>query len=145
KVAVLFIECLIYIILGITIISIIYSDFSHYLLLIILFSLVILQYILVVGTISMVSPNILISLGISIVYWIGSVILVAINKNIFGIVATFEASNTMYRAVEKILNNESTFICPTEIINTVSFFVLLFIVNTIVLLLSRKRWLKIGM
>lgn len=141
----LFIECLIYIILGITIISIIYSDFSHYLLLIILFSLVILQYILVVGTISMVSPNILISLGISIVYWIGSVILVAINKNIFGIVAPFEASNTMYRAVEKILNNESTFICPTEIINTVSFFVLLFIVNTIVLLLSRKRWLKIGM
>lgn len=141
KVAVLFIECLIYIILGITIISIIYSDFSHYLLLIILFSLV----ILVVGTISMVSPNILISLGISIVYWIGSVILVAINKNIFGIVAPFEASNTMYRAVEKILNNESTFICPTEIINTVSFFVLLFIVNTIVLLLSRKRWLKIGM
>ena len=75
--------------------------FSHYLLLIILFSLVILQYILVVGTISMVSPNILISLGISIVYWIGSVILVAINKNIFGIVAPFEASNTMYRAVEK--------------------------------------------
>ncbi|EYR26462.1 antibiotic transport system permease [Staphylococcus aureus DAR5889] len=144
KVAVLFIECLIYIIC-ITIISIIYSDFSHYLLLIILFSLVILQYILVVGTISMVSPNILISLGISIVYWIGSVILVAINKNIFGIVAPFEASNTMYRAVEKILNNESTFICPTEIINTVSFFVLLFIVNTIVLLLSRKRWLKIGM
>lgn len=67
------------------------------------------------------------------------------NKNIFGIVAPFEASNTMYRAVEKILNNESTFICPTEIINTVSFFVLLFIVNTIVLLLSRKRWLKIGM
>ncbi len=49
----------------------------------------------------MVSPNILISLGISIVYWIGSVILVAINKNIFGIVAPFEASNTMYRAVEK--------------------------------------------
>lgn len=141
KVAVLFFECLVFIILSITIISIIYSDFSHYLLLIILFSLVILQYILVVGTISMVSPNIL----ISIVYWIGSVILVAINKNIFGIVAPFEASNTMYRAVEKILNNESTFMCPTEIINTVSFFVLLFIVNTIVLLLSRKRWLKIGM
>lgn len=141
KVAVLFFECLVFIILSITIISIIYSDFSHYLLLIILFSLVILQYILVVGTISMVSPNIL----ISIVYWIGSVILVAINKNIFGIVAPFEASNTMYRAVEKILNNESTFMCPTEIINIVSFFVLLFIVNTIVLLLSRKRWLKIGM
>ncbi len=62
----------------------------------------------------MVSPNILISLGISIVYWIGSVILVAINKNIFGIVAPFEVKHTMYRAVEKILNNESTFICPTE-------------------------------
>lgn len=93
----------------------------------------------------MVLFNILISLGISIVYWIGLVILVVINKNIFGIVVLFEVSNMMYCVVEKILNNELIFMCFIEIINIVLFFVFLFIVNIIVLLLSRKRWLKIGM
>jgi len=70
KVAVLFFECFIFIFLGITIISLIFSNYSHYLLLLILFSLVILQYILIVGTISLISPNVLVSIGISIIYWI---------------------------------------------------------------------------
>ena len=84
KVAILFIECFLFLVLGLTLISILFSNFSHYFLLLILFSLVILQYILIIGTISIVSPNVLISIGLSIVYWIGSIILVAINKNRFG-------------------------------------------------------------
>ncbi|RZH97473.1 peptide ABC transporter permease, partial [Staphylococcus condimenti] len=57
KVAILFLECLIFIFLGITVVSLIFSNFSHFILLIILFSLVVLQYILIVGTISILSPN----------------------------------------------------------------------------------------
>ena len=41
KALVLFVECFIFIFLGITIISLVFSNFSHYLLLLILFSLVI--------------------------------------------------------------------------------------------------------
>lgn len=85
KALVLFVECFIFIFLGITIISLVFSNFSHYLLLLILFSLVILQYILIVGTISLISPNVLVSIGISIIYWIGSIILVAINKNVLAL------------------------------------------------------------
>ena len=85
KALVLFVECFIFIFLGITIISLVFSNFSHYLLLLILFSLVILQYILIVGTISLISPNVVVSIGISIIYWIGSIILVAINKNVLAL------------------------------------------------------------
>lgn len=145
KVAILFVECLIFIIAGITIISLIFSDFSHYILLIILFSLVVLQYILIVGTISILSPNILISIGFSIIYWIGSIILVAVNKNIFGILAPFEASNSLYQSIENILNNKIKFINSHDIMTIVLFFLLIFIVNFIILIIAKKRWLKLGM
>lgn len=145
KVLVLFVECFIFTFLGITIISLIFSNFSHYLLLLILFSLVILQYILIVGTISLISPNVLVSIGISIIYWIGSIILVAINKNIFGVIAPFEASNSMYMSIEKILNNKMNMINSHDMWTIILFFVIIFIVNFIILISSKNRWLKLGM
>ena len=145
KALVLFVECFIFIFLGITIISLVFSNFSHYLLLLILFSLVILQYILIVGTISLISPNVLISIGISIIYWIGSIILVAINKNVFGVIAPFEASNSMYMSIEKILNNKMNMINSHDVWTIILFFFIIFIVNFIILISSKNRWLKLGM
>lgn len=145
KVLVLFVECFIFIFLGITIISLVFSNFSHYLLLLILFSLVILQYILIVGTISLISPNVLVSIGISIIYWIGSIILVAINKNVFGVIAPFEASNSMYMSIEKILNNKMNMINSHDVWTIILFFFIIFIVNFIILISSKSRWLKLGM
>lgn len=145
KVAFLFFECFIFIFLGITIISLIFSNYSHYLLLLILFSLVILQYILIVGTISLISPNVLVSIGISIIYWIGSIILVSINKNIFGVIAPFEASNSMYMSIEKILKNKMNIITLHDVWTTFSFFIIVLIINFIILILAKKRWLKLGM
>lgn len=126
-------------------ISILFSNFSHYLLLLILFSLVILQYILIIGTISIISPNVLISIGLSIVYWIASIILVAIDKSKFGLIAPFEASNSMYMYIEDILNNKISVIPSHDILTILIFFILLFIINFVILLLSKKRWLKLGM
>ena len=145
KVAVLFFECFLFIVLGLTLISILFSNFSHYLLLLILFSLVILQYILIIETISIISPNVLISIGLSIVYWIASIILVAIDKSKFGLIAPFEASNSMYMYIEDILNNKISVIPSHDILTTLIFFILLFIINFVILLLSKKRWLKLGM
>lgn len=144
KALVLFVECFIFIFLGITIISLVFSNFSHYLLLLILFSLVILQYILIVGTISLISPNVLVSIGISIIYWIGSIILVAINKNVFGVIAPFEASNSMYMSIEKILNNKMNMINSHDVWTIILFFFIIFIVNFIILISSKSRWLKLG-
>ena len=145
KVAVLFFECFLFIVLGLTLISIFFSNFSHYFLLLILFSLVILQYILIIGTISIISPNVLISIGLSIFYWISSVILVAINKSKFGLIAPFEASNSMYISIENILKNKITSIPSSDILTLLIFFVLLFIINFIILIVCRKRWIKLGM
>lgn len=145
KALVLFVECFIFIFLGITIISLVFSNFSHYLLLLILFSLVILQYILIVGTISLISPNVLVSIGISIIYWIGSIILLAINKNVFGVIAPFEASNSMYMSIEKILNNKMNMINSHDVWTIILFFFIIFIVNFIILISSKNRWLKLGM
>ena len=145
KVAILFIECFLFIVLGLTLISILFSNFSHYFLLLILFSLVILQYILIIGTISIISPNVLISIGLSIFYWISSVILVAINKSKFGLIAPFEASNSMYISIENILKNKITSIPSSDILTLLIFFVLLFIINFIILIVCRKRWIKLGM
>ncbi|EOG9046447.1 peptide ABC transporter permease [Staphylococcus pseudintermedius] len=132
KASILFLESLAIIVVGITIISMVFSDFSHYFFLIIMFLLVVLQYILVVGT-------------ISIVYWIASIILVAINKEMFGFLAPFEASNSMYVSVEKVLNGEIPTINLHDVLTIALFFTFVFIVNFIVLGLSKKRWLKLGL
>ncbi|EIE3761261.1 peptide ABC transporter permease [Staphylococcus pseudintermedius] len=145
KASILFLESLAIIVVGITIISMVFSDFSHYFFLIIMFLLVVLQYILVVGTISIVSPNVLISIGLSIVYWIASIILVAINKEMFGFLAPFEASNSMYVSVEKVLNGEIPTINLHDVLTIALFFTFVFIVNFIVLGLFKKRWLKLGL
>ncbi|MHD0396655.1 peptide ABC transporter permease [Staphylococcus simulans] len=145
KLAILFLECFVFICIGITTTSLMFNDFSHYFFLIIMFSLVILQYILIIGTISMLSPNILISVGISIVYWIASIILVAINKQIFGILAPFEASNIMYPRVEATLNGETLALTSYDITLLIVYFLLLFTINVIVLFFARKRWLRLGL
>ncbi|CCI59383.1 putative uncharacterized protein [Staphylococcus equorum subsp. equorum Mu2] len=145
KAAILFIESLIILTIGLTIISAVFSNFSHFLLLLTLFSLVLLQYILIIGTISVLSPNVLISIGISIIYWIGSIILVAINKTIFGIIAPFEASNNIYPLVEQVLNGNKAFLPANQILTIFIFFLILFVVNFILLIFAKKRWLKLGL
>lgn len=145
KAAILFIESLIFLTIGLTIISAVFSNFSHFLLLLTLFSLVLLQYILIIGTISVLSPNVLISIGISIVYWIGSIILVAINKTIFGIIAPFEASNNIYPLVEQVLNGNKAFLPANQILTIFIFFLILFVINFILLIFAKKRWLKLGL
>ncbi|MDK9861188.1 peptide ABC transporter permease [Staphylococcus equorum] len=145
KAAILFIESLIFLTIGLTIISAVFSNFSHFLLLLTLFSLVLLQYILIIGTISVLSPNVLISIGISIIYWIGSIILVAINKTIFGIITPFEASNNIYPLVEQVLNGNKAFLPANQILTIFIFFLILFVVNFILLIFAKKRWLKLGL
>lgn len=145
KVAILFIESFIFLIIALTCLSLIFSDFSHFFLLLSLFSLVLLQYILIIGTISVLSSNILISIGLSIVYWIGSIILVAINKSLFGILAPFEASNQLYPIIEKLLNGQLDAIPFNQILHIFLFFSLLIIINLVILCLANKRWLRLGL
>ncbi|MCI1575984.1 MAG: peptide ABC transporter permease [Weizmannia coagulans] len=144
KVAVLFMECFVFILLGLFLISIIYHNFSHFTLLLFLFSAVVFQYIVIIGTLSILSPNILISIGISIVYWITSVILVAISTKIFGFIAPFEAGNTMYARIDKVLQRDNMTLDTKDIWSIVIYLASIVIINIIILSLSKKRWIKLG-
>lgn len=144
KIAVLFIECFAFIALGIFIISLIYHNFSHFTLLLFLFSAVILQYILIIGTISTLCPSILISIGVSIVYWITSVILVAVSTKVFGFIAPFEAGNTMYSRIDKVLQSDSMTLDGSDILFIIFYLISIIIINIIILTFSKKRWIKMG-
>ncbi|MFD3070918.1 ABC transporter permease, partial [Streptococcus agalactiae] len=73
----------------------------------ILFSLVVLQYLLVVSTISILFSNMLVSIGVTIFYWITSIILVAIG-GIFKVSAIFDASNSLYKIIGKLFSHPMT-------------------------------------
>lgn len=137
-------ECFVFILLGLFLISIIYHNFSHFTLLLFLFSAVVFQYIVIIGTFSILSPNILISIGISIVYWITSVILVAISTKIFGFIAPFEAGNTMYARIDKVLQRDNMTLDTKDIWSIVIYLASIVIINIIILSLSKKRWIKLG-
>ncbi|MFB7157785.1 peptide ABC transporter permease [Lysinibacillus sp. NPDC056232] len=144
KVAILFIECFMFIMLGLLVISLMYHNFSHFILLLFLFSSIILQYILIIGTISMLCPNILISIGVSIVYWITSVVLVAISKETFGFMAPFEAGNAMYPRIDKVLHSDDTILESNDVLYIISYLISITIINLIILSLSKTRWIKMG-
>lgn len=145
KVLVMFLECFVFICIGITATSLIFNDFSHYFFLIIMFSLIILQYILIIGTISILISSIGISVITSLIYWIISVVLVNLNPLLFGILAPFEASNVMYPRVEATLNSETLALTSYDITLIIVYFLLLFAINFIVLFFARKRWLRLGL
>ncbi|MEC1620863.1 peptide ABC transporter permease [Bacillus mojavensis] len=144
KIAVLFLECFAFIALGLLIISLMYHNFSHFGLLLFLFSAVILQYILIIGTISMLCSNILTSIGVSIVYWITSVILVAISNKTFGFIAPFEAGNTMYHRIESVLQSDHMTLGNHDILYIILYLVSIMIINAIILRFSKTRWIKMG-
>lgn len=144
KVLVLFIECFIFIALGLVIISLIYHDFSHFFLLLFLFSAVLLQYILIVGTISLLCPNILMSIGISVVYWLTTVILVAVNEQLFGILAPFDASNVMYPRIDEVIQSSDLTLASTDITYIVLYLLSIITINLILLSFMKKRWIKMG-
>ena len=144
KISVLFVESFTFIALGLLIISLIYHNFSHFTLLLFLFSAVILQYILIIGTISILCSNILLSIGVSIVYWITSVILVAINKSTFGFVAPFEASNNLYSQIEKVLQSQNITLASDEVLYIILYIISIILINLVILTLNKTRWIKMG-
>ncbi|YAR63540.1 hypothetical protein ACUIAK_13270 [Bacillus cytotoxicus] len=78
KVFVLITESVCFITLCLIIVSIVFQDFSMFFQMLYLFSCVAIQYILIVSFISLLVPNVLIAIGISLFYWILSVILVSV-------------------------------------------------------------------
>ncbi|MBM9561419.1 ABC transporter permease [Limosilactobacillus fermentum] len=143
KLSVLFIEFVISIFLANIIVCFIFGfSIFYFLFSTIAFSIIVLQYLLIVGTISVIFSNMLISIGISLAYWIISIILVAVG-GIFKYVAIFDASNSLYTKVTDIMvkGNIQDF-SPFYVI--LPYIIVLFIINYVYIKNFTRRWLKNG-
>lgn len=143
KVTVLVIESIILIAINLFIVSIIYQDFSLFLLMLFLFTAVVTQYIIIVGIISFLSTNILASIGISISYWILTVILVSSSEHL-KYVAIFDASNFLYAHVDKVLMDGENFISLSDSLTVISYIGILLALSIVFCKVMNKRWLKLG-
>ncbi|AOD26756.1 ABC transporter permease [Streptococcus thermophilus] len=115
----------------------------HFMFSLLMFSLIVLQYILIVGTISLIFSNLLISLGVSLVYWILSIILVAVG-GFFKLVAIFDASNSLYVLVEKIFS-KGEIIQMHDFVVVIPYILILIFLSLFVGVISNKRWLRNGL
>lgn len=143
KLFVLFIEFVISIIFANIIVCFVLGFSTFYFLFsAVVFSIIVLQYLLIIGTVSVIFSNMLISIGVSLAYWITSIILVAIG-GVFKYVAIFDASNSLYTMVSSVMlkGNIENF-SPFYII--LPYILVLLIINYIYIKNFTRRWLKNG-
>ncbi|TNW91143.1 ABC transporter permease [Enterococcus faecium] len=119
-----------------------FSSF-HFIFSLLMFSLIVLQYILIIGTISLIFSHLLISLGVSLFYWILTIILVAVG-GFFKFVAIFDASNYLYVLVEKVFS-KGELIKLHDFVVVIPYILTLIVISLFVGVISNKRWLRNGL
>ena len=151
KVLTLTVETLGSILVLLFIVSFIFMDFSVILQMFFLLSMISIQYILIVALISFLSANVLLSIGFSILYWITTVLFVAIG-GFLRFFAIFDASNELYPVSYTHLTLPTIYFLEGSE-NSISFdhnllIILYIIVLTIIALaiarVNNKRWLRLG-
>lgn len=125
------------------IISIVFRDFSAFFQMFFLFSMVAIQYILIVALISLLMTNILLSIGFSLLYWITTVVFVSIG-GIFRYFAIFDASNNLYGKVGLFLENSNVFLDSKENLTVFLYVSVIAIISIVIAKLNNKRWLELG-
>ena len=88
-----------------------------------------IQYILIVALISFLSANVLLSIGFSILYWITTVLFVAIG-GFLRFFAIFDASNELYLNVQNFL--------------VILYIIVLTVIALAIARVNNKRWLRLG-
>lgn len=141
KISVLILEFIFSIIISnIMIATIFHFTVFYFLFSTILFSLIVFQYILIVGTISILYSNLLVSIGVSLFYWLITIILVAVG-GIFKIAAIFDASNSLYSIVEKVLSDGKIF-GILDFFVIIPYMLILILASVVIGTVSQKRWIK---
>ncbi|MBE5876673.1 MAG: ABC transporter permease [Lachnospiraceae bacterium] len=106
------------------------------------FSAITLQYFMIVGAISLICKNMLLALGISISYWIISIVLISFG-GFFKYLAVFDASNSLYSYVEQFLGGKGQI--PTTCIEDIAVeFIILILSIIVICTCCRNSWIKKG-
>ncbi|WP_348921458.1 peptide ABC transporter permease [Enterococcus rotai] len=143
KVLTLVIETLGIIFSILLIISVFFGEFSVFLQMFFLFSMVAIQYILIVALISLLMTNILLSIGFSLLYWIITVVFVSIG-GMLRFFAIFDASNELYGKVGVFLESSNIFLSVEDNLLVFIYILAIIIISMIIAKLNNKRWLELG-
>ncbi|MBO0441215.1 peptide ABC transporter permease [Candidatus Enterococcus ikei] len=125
------------------IISAVFKDFSVFLQMFFLFSMVAIQYILIVALISLLMANILLSIGFSLLYWIITVVFVSIG-GLLRFFAIFDASNDLYGKVGAFLESSDAFLGIEDNLTVFLYILAIAIIAMVVAKLNNNRWLELG-
>lgn len=143
KVLTLTVETLGSILVLLFIVSFIFMDFSVILQMFFLLSMISIQYILIVALISFLSANVLLSIGFSILYWITTVLFVAIG-GFLRFFAIFDASNELYLNVQNFLEGSENSISFDHNLLIILYIIVLTIIALAIARVNNKRWLRLG-
>ncbi|AQL53037.1 peptide ABC transporter permease [Enterococcus faecalis] len=143
KVLTLTVETLGSILVLLFIVSFIFMDFSVILQMFFLLSMISIQYILIVALISFLSANVLLSIGFSILYWITTVLFVAIGR-FLRFFAIFDASNELYLNVQNFLEGSENSISFDHNLLIILYIIVLTVIALAIARVNNKRWLRLG-
>lgn len=143
KVLTLTVETLGSILVLLFIVSFIFMDFSVILQMFFLLSMISIQYILIVALISFLSANVLLSIGFSILYWITTVLFVAIG-GFLRFFAIFDASNELYLNVQNFLEGSENSISFDHNLLIILYIIVLTVIALAIARINNKRWLRLG-
>ncbi len=128
---------------SILVVSFIFMDFSVILQMFFLLSMISIQYILIVALISFLSANVLLSIGFSILYWITTVLFVAIG-GFLRFFAIFDASNELYLNVQNFLEGSENSISFDHNLLIILYIIVLTVIALAIARVNNKRWLRLG-
>lgn len=144
KILIMMVESMIALLLCNTVVgSLFYFSPFMFLFSTLLFTAVILQYFVIVGTLSLLFGNMIVAIGASLFYWIFTVSLLSVNK-VFNFLAIYDASGTLYKVINKcyyygrIVSSSAFRIVPI-------YTIILLIIVTLIVTAGNKRWLKNGL
>ncbi|OJG27713.1 antibiotic transport system permease [Enterococcus caccae] len=143
KVLTLIIETVGIIFSTLLIISALFKDFSVFFQMFFLFSMVAIQYIVIVALISLLMTNILLSIGFSLLYWILTVVFVSFGGAL-RLFAIFDASNELYGKVGDFLESSSVFLGTEDNLMVFIYILVIAIISMIIAKLNNQRWLELG-
>lgn len=143
KIIILLIEEIICIAGGLLIVGALFGSFEYFWPCLLLYTVVVFQYFIVVGAISLIFKSLLISLGISIIYWISSIVIVSFG-GICKYFAVFDASNSLYNYIEKYFSHGVS-VPVSEFTDSIIEFGLLIIAALIIIFSTSKNWIKKGL
>lgn len=143
KITTLLAEMLMSILVCLLLIAVFFSNFTGFFQIFFLFAAVTIHHVLVISVFSFLTSNMLVSIGLGIVYWIGSIFLAIVFPHV-KMIAFFDASKPFYGQVEQLLLQQATWLPAESNIDLVLFLLLLTCISLAVVKLTEKRWLQLG-